>query len=106
MPDITTSQVSVNRSSSETLSNGMVLVRKAVSITLPDNGTVVAEKKIPASAFGLSSLEDVSSLVSAIDDEILIPAVVENRMFLVLQSAGANTAASYSGTYNCVVRGY
>lgn len=106
MADATTLNVLVKKATSETLSNGMVLWRKAVTITISDLGTKAADKKIPVAAFGLSTLDNVTPFVSSEDDEIIPAGISCNRLYVLLQTSNANAPASYSGTYNIVVRGY
>ena len=106
MADTTTLNVSVNKSSSETLSNGQVLWKKQVSITLPNNGSDAVDLKILASSFGLSSIEDVSTFVSSVDDEMIIAAPSVSKTSVLLSAGATGSPSAYSGTYNCVVRGY
>lgn len=106
MPDVTSIQVSVNKDSQLSLSNGMVQKRKQVTVTLPDNGTDADDKRIMASAFGLSSIEDCSPFISTENDEIIPAAVAENKLYILLSAAATDAPTTYSGTYNFVVLGY
>lgn len=106
MADLTSAGVSVSRTMSETRSNGLTLFEKACTVTLATNGTMTAGEKIPASAFGLSSLEEVSAFVKSDNTEVLAAGISNDRGNVLLKAAGSNAPAAYSGAYTCVVRGY
>jgi hypothetical protein len=110
MADITSSSVVVNRSSSQTLSSGLILWSKACTVTLTGQGTTT--NKILATAFGLSSFEETSSWVKTDNTEVVQAGPSNDRTLILLadpdDAAAANhiTPADRTGAYNCVVKGY
>lgn len=104
MADLTSASVSVLRTSSSTLSNGLTQFEKTATVTLTAMGTVA--NKVLASAFGLSSFEDSSMWTQTDNTIILVAAPASDRTYLLMKAAGTNAPADASGAFNCVVRGY
>lgn len=106
MADLTTSSVVVNRTWNTTLSNGTVMYSKAVSMTLSTHGSASSGELILASAFGLTSIEEVSTLVKSDDTILIVGGPNAARSAILLKAAGTNAPASVTGVYACVVKGY
>lgn len=106
MADLTSAGVVTNRTWSDTLSNGSVLYSKHVTVTLSTNGSASAGELIPASAFGLTSIEEVSTLVKSDDTILIVGGPNTARSAILLKATGTNAPASASGVYSFVVKGY
>lgn len=77
----------------------------AVEIALTSAGSGAADNKIPASAFGLSSIEEVSPLVNDSNDLVIVGTPNFDGSELLLKAAATNAPASYTDTFRCVVKG-
>lgn len=75
-----------------------------VSMVLSTMGT--ATNTIPATAFGLSVIEEVSSLVQDDDTDIIVAGPSNDGSLILLKAAGTNSPADFSGTYEATIRGY
>lgn len=106
MADLTPSGVVVARVASETRSNGLTFWEKYVAMTLATHGDLTAGQLIPASAFGLSTIEEVSSLVKSDDTLVLVATPSNDRQNILLKAAATNAPAAYSGVFKGVVKGY
>lgn len=104
MADLATSGVSILRTSSASLSNGLTMYQKACSVTLSTMGT--ATNKVLATAFGLSSFEESSAWVKSDNTEVIPAGVSNDRTYLLLKAAGTAAPADTSGVYTCYVKGY
>jgi hypothetical protein len=106
MADLTTAGVSITRQAYEIRSNGLTYWEKAVTVTLSTNGSATATELIPASAFGLTTVEECSPLTKTDDTIIVVAAPSNDKTFILLKAAGTNAPASVTGAYKCVVKGY
>lgn len=104
MADLASNAVTTLRTSSQTLSNGVVLYSKACNVTLTTQGS--AANKILATAFGLSAFEESSSWSKTDNTEVVVAGVSSDRSYLLLKAAGTNAPADYAATYNVYVKGY
>ena len=93
-------------SSSRTLSNGLTLFEKACTVTLSTNGSATAGERVLATAFGLSSFEEVTPFIKTDNAEIIPAGPCADRTYALLKAAGTAAPASTSGAYNVVVKGY
>jgi hypothetical protein len=106
MADLTSSSVSVTRTAYEIRSNNLTLFEKAATVTLATHGDLTAGQLIPASAFGLSTIEECSPLTKTDDTVVVVANPSNDKANLLLKAAGTNAPAAYSGAYKCVIRGY
>jgi len=111
MADLASTAVSVDKLSYVTLTNGLVLYRKECTVTLTGQGGTT--NKIPATAFGLSSVSKTSNWVSNDATPKVVPASFSyDRATILLADAANATAANHqtpadaTGTYRCTVEGY
>jgi hypothetical protein len=76
-----------------------------LEIVLAAAGSGATSNKIPASALGLSTIEEVSSFVKS-DGLVIVPAtpnIAGNE--IILGGGASNANASYTGTFRCIVKG-
>lgn len=106
MPDLTSSNVTVLRSWSTTLSNGLILQEKAVKMTLTAHGTLSTNEKIPATALSLTSIEECSPLMKSDDALLLLAGPSQDKLNLLIRAAGGNGIAAQTGDFYGVVKGY
>lgn len=106
MPDLTTSNVVINRSWEQTLSNQLILKTKQVKMTLATHGDKTSGQKIPASAFGLASIEECSPLTKSDNTSILYAGPTQDKSTLLLRAAATNSVATATGDYYALVKGY
>ena len=106
MADLTTSNVVVNRSWEQTLSNQLILKSKQVKMTLATHGTKTSGELIPASAFGLSSIEECSPLTKSDNGTVILAGPSRDGANLLLRALATNAIAAATGDYYAVVKGY
>jgi len=105
MADLTQSGVTVLDTWTEGNVNGKRRVALRCQVALSGAGSGATSNKIPASAFGLKKVEEVSLLVN--DDSDLVIAASPNYAGteIILKAAGTNAPASYTDTFRCIVKG-
>lgn len=111
MADLATSGVVVDKVSSITLSNGIVLWRKECTVTLASMGSTT--NRILATAFGLSAISSTSNWISNDATPRVVPAVFNYDRSLILLAnlaeavdANRTNGTDLSGTFRCMIEGY
>ena len=105
MADLAATGVTVLDSWPESGLNGKRFTVKKVSLVLAGAGSGAASNKIPASVLGMSTIEDVTSLIKS-DNLVVVPATPNAAGNEIILGGGASGAAtSYTGTFTCTVRG-
>lgn len=106
MADLTTSNVVINRSWEQTLSNSLVLKTKQVKMTLATHGDKTSGQQIPATAFGLSSIEECSALTKDDNSLIVIAGPSQDKTLLLLRATATNALATATGGFYALIKGY
>jgi hypothetical protein len=105
MADLTASGVTLLDAWSAGGVNGKRQTVLKLDLVLAGAGSGAASNKIPASALGMSTIEEVSSLVKS-DGLVIVPATPNIAGTEIILGGGASNAnASYTGTFRCVVKG-
>ena len=77
-----------------------------VTVVLTGAGSGASSNKIPASAFGLTVIEEVSSFVNDGGDLIIVGSPNYDGTEIVFKAAATNAFASYTDTFRGTVKGY
>lgn len=106
MADLTSSNVTIldHWTDGGLASKRQTVIRVEAVITAAGAGSIGA--KIPASAFGLTKVEEVSPLVNDGGDLIVVGAPNYDGSEIVLKAAATNALASYTDTFRFEVKGY
>jgi hypothetical protein len=107
MADLTSSNVTTSRSyRSSSKGDKAEDVVKQVTVVVTAAGSGGAGAKLPASAFGLTSITRVGSFVK--DDNSLFVVATPNYTGteILLKNAGSNAPADYTGTFKTFVQGF
>jgi hypothetical protein len=105
MADLTAAGVTILGSWSEGGVTGKRKTALQVSLVLVAAGAGTATNKIPATALGMSIIEDVTSFLKN-DLTVLIPATPNvTGSEIILGGGAANAPASYTGTFLGIVKG-
>ena len=106
MADLLASAVVINERWRDGGIPGKRLSCMDVTVTLSTQGAGTTGAKIPVAAFlGLRTIEEVSNFIKS-DNSVVIPASPNAANTEVILGGGSsNTAASYSGTFNAVIKG-
>lgn len=105
MADLTSSGVTQLAAWSEGGTNGRRQTVLKLEIVLAGAGSGAASNKIPASALGMGTIDEVSSFVKS-DGLVIVPAspnIAGNE--IILGGGTSNANASYTGTFRCIVKG-
>ena len=81
-------------------------VALAVTVAISGAGSGDSSKTIPASAFGLRVIEEVSPLVNDSDDLIIVASPNYDGTEIILKAAGTNVPADFTDTFRGVVKGH
>jgi hypothetical protein len=103
MADVTSANVTLLDHWTEGGSVGKRRVALHVQVAINAAGSGATGGKIPASAFGLRTIEEVSNAVRS--DNAAAHALVPNYAGSEVYSIHNNTPANITGTYNIVLKG-
>jgi hypothetical protein len=103
MADVTSANVTLLDHWTEGGLNGKRLTALKVQVAITAAGSGATGGKIPASAFGLREVEQVSNTVKS--DNTAAHAMVPNANGSEVLSMHNNSPANITGTYNFIVKG-
>lgn len=106
MADLARSNVTILNHWTEGGLNGKRQVVLQVEAVISAAGAGSSGAKLPASAFGLTKVEEVSALMNDGGDLVVVGSPNYDKSEIVLKAAATNALASYSDTFRFTVRGY
>lgn len=105
MADLTRANVTILNSWTEGSVNGKRHTALEVQAAITSAGSGASSNKIPASAFGMSTIIEVSSAVNDANSSVLTASPNYADTEILLSAGNSATPTSVTGTYRFIVKG-
>lgn len=109
MPDLTSSGVTLQTSENYPLGDrfqkSMQESQGDYQVVLAAQGDGAAGSNIPAAAFGMSVIREISGVIKSDNSVMIVATPKADGSAILLKAAGTNAPAQYTGTFNMRVKG-